>query len=411
MHALLRWPALPLLLLALGACSGSSDGDTGDEQDVKGSSGAQMNDLTTVLPLPKSQSELDDAMIKASAAGVGGALLPKDLYDTTIGDGKPVGVGGDVGLTYADLRVVAVRLDPCFANIGPITDSTNCDNQLRLVFQSVTFQGGSSSAVDGAVHAFYSLSRPELTQIIKDIGTLRAASKKTTDLGPLAPHPLLASQGLDGAYGQGLTKIVLAHAGAKNLIRFTAFISKNLQTSWDFFGFDVAGGTTKPMVIPTLPKQTTRVNFFAGFGAPIAGGFSPATTSKDDVSVLVNVDTATKASADARQAAYDAALRIENPGFHSPNTIDCASCHVAQEARVLMGEGKFKLSSDGNANVFTPDKKIAAKDLKQTTSIADQPTFNVHMVSYKGSSLQINQRVINETAAIVSYVNGVVLKP
>jgi hypothetical protein len=32
------------------------------------------------------------------------------------------------------------------------------------------------------------------------------------------------------------------------------------------------------------------------------------------------------------------------------------------------------------------------------------------MVSYKGSSLQINQRVINEAAAILSYVNGVVLK-
>jgi hypothetical protein len=277
---------------------------------------------------------------------------------------------------------------------------------MRLVFQSLDTDG----AVDGAVHAFYSLSRSDLTQIVKDVMALRVANKKTTDLGALAPHPLMVSQGLDGAYAQGITKIVLAHAGTSNFIRFTAFVSKNLQTSWDFFGFDVSGTKATPMVIPTLPGSATRVNFFAGFAQPIAGGLSPQTTSKDDVSVLVNLDAANKASADARQAAFDAALRIENPNFNSPNTIDCASCHVAQQARVLMGEGKFKLSADGDANAFLADKKLPAKDFEQTTPIDRQPSFNVHMISYKGSALQINQRVINETAALVSYVNANLLK-
>jgi hypothetical protein len=33
----------------------------------------------------------------------------------------------------------------------------------------------------------------------------------------------------------------------------------------------------------------------------------------------------------------------------------------------------------------------------------------VHMLSYRNDSLMIGQRVINETASVVAYVNGVLL--
>ena len=397
-------------LAATSGCSASTeDLDVNDEELAKGGKAAQMNDVTIVMPLADTQAEFNKGYLAATSVGLGGALLPKALYTKEIPDPVgPVGIGGDVSMRYADLRIVAVRLDPCFANVGPVVDDSKCDNQLRVIFQDLSYKSGSTSAMDGAVHAFYSLSRAELTKTLQEIIALRIASGQTTSMGALKPHPLLVTQGLDGAFGIGLQKIILSHAGMSNLMRFTHFASRNLATAWDFVGFDVKNGATSPMVIPTLSGKTTAVSFFAGFGAPISGGFTPETTSKDDVAVLVNVDNATKATAKARQAAFDASLRIDNPGFHSPNTMDCASCHVAESARVLMGVGKFEMSAVGNPNAFAADPKfVSATSTKSTAGPAKQKQgFNVHMLSYKFDSLSIGQRVINETASVVAYANG-----
>lgn len=362
---------------------------------------AQMNDLTIVMPLATTQAQFAGYLPAK-------ALLPKALYTAQFPDpsgGHPI--GSDVTMTYDKLRVVAVRLDPCFAQIGPITDPATCDNQLRVVFQSLDFAGGSTSAVDGAVHAFYRLSREQLVAAIKDIVALRKANGQTTAMGPLAPHPLIVKQGQDGAFAQGLNAIILKYAGPSNLIRFTHFQSSNLQTVWNFSGFDVNGQTATPMVIPNLPNHATTVGFFQGFAAPMNGGFTPESTAKDSVTLLANATNAKAASKSARQASYDAALRIENPGFHSPNTIDCASCHVGQAARLLIGDDVLGLSATGNANLFSRDPKfVSARSMKQTTNVRTQP-LNVHMLSYRNDKLMIGQRVINETAATVAYVNGV----
>lgn len=417
MHAFYRFGlflATAAALAATPACSGAADDvqDEDEENLTKGGTAAQMNDVTIVMPLANTQAELDNGYLAATAKGVGGPLLPKALYTKRVPDPVgPVGVGSDVGMHYADLRVVAVRLDPCFANVGPVVDDTKCDNQLRVIFQAISFKGGSTSAIDGAVHAFYSLTRAELTQTLQEIIALRIANKQTTSMGALRPHPLLVKQGLDGAFGQGLQKIILAHAGAGKLTRFTHFSSGNLATSWTFQGFDVKNGDTTPMLIPTLPSDATNVRFFAGFAAPIAGGFTPETKSKDNVIVLADVAKATAASKTARQAAFDASLRVDNPNFHSPNTIDCATCHVAEPARVLMGVGKFQMSAEGNANAFVADKKFVSAASTRSTAGPTKQTggFNVHMLSYKFDSLSIGQRVINETASVVAYANAKVL--
>jgi len=390
-------------------CVDASD-DGGKADGVTAATGAQMNDLTIVVPLAKTQAQLD-GFLAATSKGIGGPLLPAKPYTTLFPDPTNNGaIGSDVSMVYSKLRVVAIRFDPCFAQIGPITPQTTCDNQIRVIFQSIDLKNGTANAIDGAVHAFYRLDHADLVAAIREVIALRKAQGLTKSMGPLAPHPLLVSQGADGAFGQGLAAIILKYCGQKNLIRFTRFQSSNLQTVWGFSGFDLdANLKATPMEIPGLPSHATSGSFFAGFGAPISGGFTPETTLADNVALLVNVTNAKKATKAKQQAAFDAALRIENPGVHSPNTIDCAQCHVSQPARTLIGDDILGLSTTGNTNMFKADPKwVSARSMKQTTSVRSQSGLNVHMLSYKNDKLMIGQRVINETAGLVAYVNGVI---
>ncbi|HSO38022.1 MAG TPA: hypothetical protein VLT33_36090 [Labilithrix sp.] len=400
------------LLAACAVEEGGGD-EASDEAEIRRKPNqVQMNDVSVLFPLAKTQAEMA-GHLAAAAAGNGGPLLPAKLYTDATGQPKsrtgPGNVGSDVGLAYDDLKVVAFRVDPCFANIGPVVDASSRKNQLRIIFQAVSFADRSASTVDGAVHAFYSLTREELVGVVGEIVALRKQESGSKSLGALAVHPTLAAQGLLGSESKGLARILLAHAGPKNLTRFTIFTPGNLATRWDFAGFDVSQGKTKPMVIPTLPGKATNVSFFAGFGSDLAGGFTPPTTAKDDMQLLGNLATARAATKANQQAAFDAALRIENPEKHSPDTIDCASCHVAGPARVLTGT-KLSLSATGNANAFKRDAKfVTAAEMKQTTAIDGDTSRNFHVFSYRDAHPMIAMRVINETASVVAYLNGNVL--
>ncbi len=319
---------------AASGCSATNQDDSAEsDDDIKNNPKlAQMNDVSTLLPLAKTQDEFD-AYLAPTSNGVGGELLPETVFDAATGEkpggDPPVGVGGDPTIPYKDLRAVGFRIDPCFANIGPVTDASTCRNQLRIVFQPMTFASGATTTTDNAVHAFYLLTRTELTALLGEVITIRQENGGTKDLGPVQVHPIIASQGLTGAEWKSLSATILKYAGSGNLMRFTQFHSSNLDTVWNFEGFNIAKSKPTKMVIPTLPSKSTNDEFFIGFGAGFNGGFIPSTTASDDMQVLGNTAAAAKASAKDAQDAFDAALRIQNPDFHSPNTIDCASCHMA----------------------------------------------------------------------------------
>jgi hypothetical protein len=413
LRALLSTSLLSAALAAPLAAGCNVESNASDEEDLTAkASRVQLNDVSVLFPLAKTQAELDGGYLGADAEGVGGALLPESIYEKATGiqpdhHTGPGPIGSDPTLQYANLKLVAFRIDPCFANVGPITDPSTCKNQLRLVFQALSFdQASGTTALDGAVHAFYSLSREELTGLVDDVIALRKKQGGAKDLGALAVHPLLAKQGLLGGEAKGLEKLILAHAGAQNLTRFTMFVSTNLQTVWTFQGFDIdAKGKSTAMEIPTLPAHTTSVRYFVGFSQGLAGDFTPATKADDDMQILGNLSKAKAASKKDQQAAFDAALRIENPDFHSPNTIDCASCHVAGPGRVITGAA-LGLSATGNDNAFEPDGKfVKTKDLAQKTKVDMSNGLNVHAFSYKNAQPMIAMRTINETAGVVAYLN------
>jgi hypothetical protein len=357
----------------------------------------QMNDISVLLPLATTAQDFA-AYPSASSPGANGPLLPTEL----------TGILDPLVLPYAQLRVVAFRFDPCFGNIGPIVDASSCDNQLRLVFEPLVFANGVTTAADDAVHVSYAVTRAELVTAVNAIAAAREVTT-TDDLGPLAVHPIVAAQGLTGAMAQQLFAIIAHYADATRIERITSLdapptlgLDGNPTVFWDLRGVSVATCVATPLAIPTLSGVTdTGVNASTD---PLETFVTDETTSSDNIGVLASVDVAMAATATARQNAYDAALRIENPMKQSPTTIDCASCHFAEPARRLVGEPQFALSSASDPNAFT-SPTISAADLVTTTSLVDPDTvLDIHAFSYRGTSPMINQRVVNETAANLAYL-------
>ena len=108
---------------------------------------------------------------------------------------------------FSNLRVVGMRIDPCFAALSPAADGVGCQNQLRLVVQEVV----NGTIYDSALHLFYAISREEVTQLVKVTAGLRQALKPKRRLGQLQPHPIMVEQGPDGSRCLGLR-----HPGQNN---------------------------------------------------------------------------------------------------------------------------------------------------------------------------------------------------
>jgi hypothetical protein len=361
-----------------------------------------MNDLSILYPLAKTSAEFA-AYITAHSPGRGGAMLPKSLF----GASTPLQDMEDT------LHVVALRLDPCFAHLDAITDPASCSPQIRLVFQPLSFDQGHTLSTDDAVHGFYSLTEAEFSEALAAITELRAASSTGEDLGPLAVHPLLSKEGVDGPMGKGLAALIEKYAGRENCVRvavLTALFPEGPVGSgpggktWGMDGYDVVDGKLVHTNIPTLPKDTSD-SFVQMSMKPFDLAFNGSNTPKDGVPLLANFKAFEDASDGARTQAFDKAVQAENPNLNSPDTIDCASCHLARPARELVG-AKFGFTADGNADAFVPDATfVSDKDFAPTTTV-DPTNLNLHAFSYFGSEAAINQRVINETAAILAYVNA-----
>ena len=400
---MLRSLTLVAILVAAAACTNDHHGTGPTGGPV------QMNDVTVLFPL----TDVPTKYLAASDAGARGPLLPEALY-TAVGPiagiasgDNPGGFPGDAA--YSDLHVVAMRLDPCFAALPPDPHGVGCTNQLRLVFQQLTPDGTQSTAADSALHVFYEISRDDLIAITEAIGAEREAA--TSDrLGGLAPHPVIVSQGLDGALSASVKALVLDYAGASNLTRVTKLSATSPDLVWAFEGFDVSDATAAtitPMIIPTLAGATMQQFERDGItnAAPDPDGdFIPATTSADNLEPLADVNTASGLTDAQRQTAFTGLVHVDNPGDHSPNTIDCASCHLATPAELGIAKPVYSLDEATAPDAFTADGVyVLASELQPTMAL--DGSLNIHSLSYVGQSPGINQRVVNETAAIVAYLN------
>lgn len=410
-------------VLAAAACAPIAEDVSSAASNLDSAGLAQMNDVSVLYPLVGSAQETE-SYLTPWRAGRGGALFPESVYRAGAGGdpsaliGQPLrelfppGVFSPVfpreELDYGALRLTAARIDPCFANIGPIATPSSCQNQLRLVFQTFYLEDGRVKVGDNAVHAFYSLRRDELVSLVSEMVALRRAQGQDADLGPVAVHPILLEQGMKGAYANGLETIIARYAGEQNLSRFTMFTSFDGHPLWPFKGFDLEGGKAIPMVIPTAPGAATEVSFVSAVNGATAD--EPiSTTSADNISLITFFgEEAVNAPRAKQDAAFEATLRIVNPDVHSPNTIDCVSCHVTERALSVATES-LGFTFEGRASVFVPNPTfVPAANMARTTPLVAGGEPNLHLFSYLGVAPMVGLRVVNETAAVVTYLNGTV---
>ena len=109
-------------------------------------------DVSILYPLP----DTIDLLIRPSEEAAFGELFPASLFPTAIG---PV----DIGISYGDMRLIALRFDPCSAR-------NTCSPEVRAIFQPVVAgPGGLPTVADGAIHVFYAMPREELVAFLEQI--------------------------------------------------------------------------------------------------------------------------------------------------------------------------------------------------------------------------------------------------
>jgi hypothetical protein len=348
----------------------------------------ELNDVSILLPIPA--GELDAGILRPETTGKGGPLFP-EKYRALLPRLSP---DLDPAAVAQDLKVVAVRIDPCFA--------FGCRKQVRMAWQPVIPGGVPMVAWDAAVHTFYDLSPAQFEALLEELQAARQGVGAKLEGLPLSVHPVIAEEGLEGPYWTRLRKILLKHAGAGNLTRFTFMTTEAFETMWDFGGFDIVAGKARRMVIPRVGMRLQSFVDKSGSGPGFWGGAKPASPAGDSLDILVTKSSALSAAdAPKLKAAAAAIHRIENPRIHSPESMDCVSCHVAQPARAWAVAAFPQLGLGAGPGLFTS----AEFDLSNTSPLQGQSNV-LRAFGYLGTQPAISRRVIHESAAVAEALNS-----
>ncbi len=358
-----------------------------------------LNDVTILYPLPESSGEMN-WLLAPQEAGLGGPLLPAKYWSRV----PPIHQGENTAQTYRNLRVVAVRIDPCFKYRG------DCLAQIRFVWQPIgrAVYGSASpfglEAKDAAVHTFYTLDPDTFQQFLDEYDSLRRASRRIEPNVPLQVHPVIAREGLGGAFSTGLRKLLLKVCGEKTLWRVTSMSTLVGGDKWSFTGFNIQESKPVNILIPrtgSASAQTFSVSLVSDREYS-NGQIAPAPAGEDNLNVLLQ-DSRSLAGrdADTLRRLGESVARIENPGIHSPETLDCVSCHSTQVAGSLLFTRINWLKND--PQILQHVYRSASSLLNLAATQAMPRVFRA--LGYFEKVPVLSRRVINETAAVVERLN------
>lgn len=355
-----------------------------------------LNDVSYLMPIPKVVGS--DGLLGIAAAGHGGALITDKVANSL----PILAFGMDRDQQSEALRVIGVRIDPCF----PLPTPQSCQRQIRLVWQPLeTTRLKVVRTVDAALHTFYVLDDSEFTSLLADLEAWKKQFNVKTQGLSLQVHPAWAQEGDQSPSLAAFNEIVKKYAGAKNMTRLTLMVLRGAGDMWAFAGFDMQDGELKNAMVPRLTRgsqtfinQAIPRDHFAG------SGILPAPQGEDTINSLAfeseRLMTAETEETIRREAR--AIYRIENPKVFSPENMDCVSCHVAQPAKhwILNKRPEINIEQIWSADIY----RNARYDLTNITpTIWD--TRRIRAFGYFGDGPAISQRVINESADVADIIN------
>jgi hypothetical protein len=261
---------------------------------------------------------------------------------------------------------------------------------MRLVFQPLLVSDGLVTAQDAAVHVFFDLDAKATSELARRLVALADPAPGAA----LGVSPRLARG--DAAYASSLRLLVTDLAGHGELSRVTFLRNVDVKgNSWTFGGFDVHGGVATPLTNPRVggSEQSVVVH---GSG-PFVFSLSPGPSGDDTLGLLLDptrlqvLDEATPDGAKARvTTGFGAALAIENPTKNDASSVDCASCHVAETARLFAHD--FAARND-----FTLDASPAFSADADRGSTAATAAETLRACGYVGTKPALSQRTVNES--------------
>lgn len=353
--------------------------------------------------LPSAQFDLNDAsiLIPLGAATTFGELLKPNDRGTKgeLFARAHLDFSGDLvsGLTnqkvYADyLRVVAIRLDPCFIEgVGPKA----CRRLIRLAWQPVfkTATGGLST-LDAAAHTFYQFKKDaDWEAVLAGWPKLKAEDKGL----PLQPHPQINRETLSGPFWKNLKQFLLASCGDENLTRVTV-MNLPFDNLWVFQGFDTKLGKRFPIMIPR--SETLKQTFALSLdGNKFEGGLEPRLTKEWFWNMFLKNSDEIKV-AGTIQEITDVVDDLNNPKLQNTGTVDCVSCHVAQAAH-RWSENDWRFPKLTNFPNLYANPRANLKNITVSSK-----SNRIRAFGYFGNEVFISQRVINETAEVVDRLNA-----
>lgn len=358
-----------------------------------------LNDVSYLLPLPEKLET--NGLLGLHSPARGGGLLPSVQAMAKL---PPLAIGMTREQSYQALRVMAVRIDPCF----PLPTPQSCQRQIRLVWQPL--QMGPRSAVrtvDASMHSFYVLNDAEFSALLRDLTRWKTKYRVATDGLPLQVHPAWAQEGDRSAALQDFQRIITKHAGVQNLIRVTMMVLRGTGDMWAFAGFSYQQDQLEFIGIPRI---NNRSQAFVNFAVPAdrfsMGQITPTPAGDDTFNNLMfdsdqmlpgnNKD-------DLLLKELTAIARIENPRIYNPENMDCVSCHVAQQGKQwsLLNRPDLQIADTWNAMKY----KNARHNLNNESSVPLN-TQDIRAFGYFGRNVSLSQRVINESAEVADAVNA-----
>ncbi len=354
-----------------------------------------LNDVSYLMPLP--QKIDDETLIRLRTAGFGGQVLPPSVLAKL----PKLSLGHTQEEVFNGLRVMGVRIDPCF----PLPTPQSCQRQIRLVWQPLDHHPRFGvRSVDAALHSFYVLDDQQFASLLKDLEQWKKQHNVSTTGLPLQLHPAWAKEGTNSVALKDFNAVILKYAGVQNLSRVTAMVLRGAGDMWAFVGYSFEHGQLKLFSVPRIQRNAqTFVNLAVPADQFSNGQILPRPEGEDTFNNLIEDSGQMLDNEALLLKEFKAITRIENPREFNPENMDCVSCHVAHQARQWSVLHRPDL---GLADLWNKTKYINTSHNLENKSTEVLNTQSIRAFGYFDRATVISQRVINESAEVADAVNA-----